>query len=93
MSTEAKIKKPKAIPSPLNKLAYGAFTLLGIFLYIYNGSVSDGLMYMALALVFDPFDQSVRWNNRPFYQKAWLIAHLVIILAMFVLMIILPVTK
>lgn len=93
MSTETNVKTPKTIPGPFNKMIYAAFTLLGLFFFIVKGSVSEGLMYIGLALVFDPFDQTVTWKQRPFYQKAWLIAHLMLALTLFALMIILPVTK
>jgi hypothetical protein len=93
MSTETNVKTPKTIPGPLNKMVYAAFTLLGLFFFVAKGSVSDGLMYIGLALVFDPFDQTVTWKLRPFYQKAWLMAHLLLALTLFALMIILPVVK
>lgn len=33
-------------------------------------------MFMALALVFDPYDQAVPWNERPRWMKLLLIGHL-----------------
>lgn len=93
MNTEANIKKPKAIAGPFNKLVYAAFSLLGLFFFIVQGSISEGLIYLGLALVFDPFDQSVTWKARPTYQRAWLIIHLLLALTLFALMMILPVTK
>jgi H+/Cl- antiporter ClcA len=32
-----------------------------------------------IALIFDPFDQKVMWNNRPAYQQIWLIVHISIV--------------
>lgn len=36
-------------------------------------------MNLGIALAFDPFDQSVSWKERPLYQRAWLIVHLVLL--------------
>lgn len=69
------------------KVAYGAFVLLGIYFFVVKGLVSESVMYMGLALVFDPFDQAVAWKQRPFYQKAWLVAHLILVFVLFALMI------
>jgi hypothetical protein len=34
------------------------------------------MIYSGLALIFDPFDESVKWSLRPKWQKCWLIVHL-----------------
>ena len=86
MSTSSEIRQAKTIPSPFYKIAYAAFVLLGIFYFVVKGAVSESVMYMGLALVFDPFDQSVTWKQRPFYQKAWLIAHLTIVFTLLAIM-------
>jgi hypothetical protein len=59
-----------------NKWGYGVFTLAGILFTFFGSDASQGPMFMALALIFDPFDQSQQWNERPRWQRAWLIAHL-----------------
>ena len=33
-------------------------------------------MFLALALIFDPYDQTVKWNERPRWIEILLIAHL-----------------
>ncbi|MBX7181661.1 MAG: hypothetical protein K1X82_06080 [Bacteroidia bacterium] len=67
-------------PLLFNKMAYGAFVLLGLYFLIFNKSVSDFLIQFGIALVFDPFDPAIRWNNRPIYQRAWLLIHVSILL-------------
>lgn len=59
-----------------NKWGYGVFTLAGIVFTFVGSDATQGPMFMALALVFDPFDQSQPWKERPRWQRAWLIAHL-----------------
>ena len=35
-------------------------------------------MYFGIALAFDPFDKTIKWKERPFWQRAWLVVHLAI---------------
>lgn len=76
---------PKAIN--LNKPAYVGFLLVGIAFLIAK-DFSQAVIFWGLALVFDPFDIKVPFQKRPFYQQAWLIVHLSITIALFVLMIV-----
>jgi hypothetical protein len=78
-----------SIKKPLNfsRVTYGAFTLLGLcFCFLLNDK-STGVIQFGIALVFDPFDQTVTWAKRPLYQRAWLVGHLIIELALFTWMI------
>ena len=68
-----------------NKPAYIIFTLLGIFFAI-TKDFSQASIYWALALVFDPFNIEMPFPKRPIYQQAWLMVHLAITFALFVLM-------
>lgn len=71
----------------LNKPAYVLFILTGIgFLIAKN--ISQAAIFFGLALVFDPFDIKMVFNKRPFWQQAWLIVHLSITFALFVLMLV-----
>ena len=61
------IKKTAAVSPLLYRLAYSAFILLGI-IYLVKKDFSNAVIYWGLALVFDPFDQQVAFNKRPFWQ-------------------------
>ncbi len=69
-----------------NKPAYVIFVLIGIYFFI-RKDFSQASMDFGLALIFDPFNITVPFNKRPFYQKVWLVVHLVITLFLFALMI------
>lgn len=59
----------------VNRLCYGLYLVLVAYLLVmgdYNWAVAN----LGIALVFDPFDASVKWHNRPRYQKVWLLCHL-----------------
>lgn len=86
MTPKSDIKHVKTIPAYWYKVAYAAFVVLGIYFFIAKDALSDSVMYMGLALVFDPFNQAITWKHRPFYQKAWLTTHLVILLMLFAYM-------
>jgi H+/Cl- antiporter ClcA len=58
---------------------YGAFVALGLYFLLANKDISATMSTFGIALVFDPFDQKVMWNNRPAYQQIWLMVHLSIV--------------
>lgn len=70
----------------LNKPAYIIFVLAGIYFAI-SRDFSQAATFWGLALVFDPFDLTMPFSKRPFYQQAWLMAHLTVTIALFVMMI------
>lgn len=61
----------------VNRILYGAFVLLSLYFSL-TGSYEDAVVNLGIALIFDPFDQTVRWDNRPRWQRVWLIVHLLI---------------
>ncbi len=63
-------------------MAYGLFLVLVIYSTI-AGHYDDAVINLGIALIFDPFDTTVRWNDRPIYQRVWLLAHLLILFAGF----------
>jgi hypothetical protein len=66
-------------PSIFNKMAYGAFVILALYYLIFNKSYTDFMAQLGIALVFDPFDQNIKWGDRPLYQRIWLLVHLAIL--------------
>jgi hypothetical protein len=60
--------------------AYAFYLLLVIYLLI-KGDYDSAATNFTLALIFDPFDASVRWQERPLYQRIWLLCHLLLALA------------
>lgn len=59
----------------INRVGYGLFLVLVVYL-LFKGDYEWAVTNLGIALVFDPFDASVKWNNRPLYQRVWLICHL-----------------
>jgi hypothetical protein len=68
-----------------NKPAYALFLLTGIY-FLIQRDFSQAVIFWGLALVFDPFNTSITFKKRPVYQQLWLLVHLSITLALFVLM-------
>lgn len=69
-----------------NKPAYAIFMIAGIYFMLMK-NFSEAVTFWGLALIFDPFDLKTPFPQRPFYQQAWLIVHLSVTIALFVLMI------
>lgn len=67
----------------VNRYGYILYLILVGYLFI-QGDIEWATINMGIALVFDPFDASVKWNDRPLYQKLWLIVHLAITFAGFI---------
>jgi hypothetical protein len=66
----------KPIPANWNRVGYIAFTIAGILFAFWGSDRTQGPMFLALALVFEPYDQSVPWQERPRWVKLLLIGHL-----------------
>jgi H+/Cl- antiporter ClcA len=58
---------------------YGAFVALGLYFLLAKKDISTAMSNFGIALIFDPFDQKVMWQNRSLYQRVWLIVHLSIV--------------
>jgi len=57
---------------------YIGFILVGC-VYLFQKSIGQALIYLGLALAFDPFKQEENWNERPGWQKLVLLTHLSIV--------------
>jgi formate/nitrite transporter FocA (FNT family) len=67
----------------INPYAYAIFMLLVVYLLV-RGDMENAVINMGIALIFDPFNPNLKWQDRPLYQKAWLMAHLTLTLAGFI---------
>lgn len=66
------------------KVGYVLFIVLAIYHLLINKNFFDCAMNLGIALIFDPFDQNVSWNNRPKWQRTWLIVHVLIALSVLI---------
>jgi hypothetical protein len=65
------------------RFLYGGFVLFGLYYAIFSQNLSDAGMMLGIALAFDPFDQKQPFNERPTWQKGWLLIHLVLVFIFF----------
>ncbi|MEY4929732.1 MAG: hypothetical protein RI909_456 [Bacteroidota bacterium] len=70
-----------------NRIMYGGFLLLAIY-FLITKDVSSAMSNLGIGLIFDPFDQKITWQQRPRYQKLWLIVHLSIVLGLVAILIV-----
>lgn len=66
---------------PFVRILYAAFVALGVY-YLLRKDISEAMSAFGIGLIFDPFDQNVKWNDRPAYQRVWLIVHLSVVLGL-----------
>jgi hypothetical protein len=71
--------------TPFNKVLYVGFILLGAYQALVSKDYMQAAASLGIGLAFDPFDPEQAWNDRPVWQKAILIIHLIFVAAMFVL--------
>lgn len=82
-STKEKITDRSA---QFNRILYGGFLVLGIY-FLITKDISTAMSNLGIGLIFDPFDQKIPWQQRPLYQKFWLMAHLGIVLGLVAILI------
>jgi hypothetical protein len=70
----------------VNRYTYLLYLILVAYLF-FIGDIEWAITNLGIALVFDPFNPEVKWQDRLFYQKAWLIVHLTLTLAGFIYLI------
>jgi len=69
-----------------NTWAYVIFTMLGLGRLLFNNQGETATIFLGAALIFDPFDRKVKWADRPYYQKAVLLIHLLLFFTVFIFM-------
>ncbi len=60
-----------------NKYIHIAFIAYGLYVVFVEKNLETAFIYLGLALAFDPFNPSQKWNERPQWQRGILIAELV----------------
>jgi hypothetical protein len=81
MGTDNSLTRNNTRSIKVNRAMYGAFVLL-CFYFLVTGSYADAASNLGIALIFDPFDQTVRWDHRPRWQRVWLIVHLLVMVSL-----------
>lgn len=65
------------------RFLYGGFVLFGLYYAVFSKNFNDAGMMLGIALAFDPFNQSQPFSERPIWQKAWLIVHVILVFTFF----------
>jgi hypothetical protein len=79
MTTAKENRSPGHASIIFNRMMYAGFVLLA-FYFLVRGELTDAMTNLGISLIFDPFDQTVSWKNRPLYQRVWLLVHVSIVL-------------
>ena len=70
--------------SGVNRILYAGFLLLGLFQCFWAKDYLQAATSFGIGLAFDPFDQAIKWSERPVWQRSFLIVHLGILIFLFV---------
>jgi hypothetical protein len=70
------------ISGKFNKITYGCFVLLAIYFLVIKKDIESAMSNLGIALIFDPFDQTISFTKRPVFQRVWLLVHVVIVLSL-----------
>lgn len=65
-----------AMTRNFNRILYIGFVLLSAYFAIFRQDFGQAAIQAGIALAFDPFNPEQKWNDRPIWQRAWLIIHL-----------------
>lgn len=65
------------------RIAYTLFVLLAVYQIVINKDYIEAATNLGIGLIFDPFNPKVSWQDRPLWQRAWLIIHLALAAALF----------
>jgi hypothetical protein len=64
------------LTTPYYRVVYTLFIALALYQILVRQDFVDAASSMGIAMIFDPFDQTVSWKDRPTWQRAWLLVHL-----------------
>jgi hypothetical protein len=78
--------KEKTQTIRIYRYAYSLFLLLVLYLLV-RGDIENATINLGIALIFDPFDVNLKWQDRPLYQRVWLLVHLALTFAGFLYLI------
>ncbi len=62
--------------------AYFGFILVGIINVAFFDSYALGACLITLAIIFEPFGQHLKWQEKPISQKLQILGHLAVALAL-----------
>ena len=65
------------------RFAYSLYLALVVY-QLFIGDYEWAITNFGIAMIYDPFDASVKFYDRPLYQRLWLYAHLTLSLGGFV---------
>jgi hypothetical protein len=69
--------------TPINKILYIGFLLLGIYQALFTKDYMQAASSLGIGMAFDPFNPEQKWNDRPMWQKIVLFTQLALVAVLF----------
>lgn len=70
------------VTNGFNRFMYVALIFVAGYFLLAKGDVEMAMSDLGIALIFDPFKQEIPFNERPLYQRIWLLTHLAFVLTL-----------
>lgn len=80
--TNTTINNKKDVTPVFSKIGYVAFVVLTVY-FLATNQIMSAASNLGIALIFDPFNQQQKWNDRPLYQRVWLLVHVAVVFGLF----------
>ena len=80
--TNTTINNKKDVTPVFSKIGYVAFVVLTVY-FLATNQIMSAASNLGIALIFDPFNQQQKWNDRPLYQRVWLLVHVAVVFVLF----------
>lgn len=71
--------QPRDLSTGFNRAMYGAMIALTVYQLFFTKDISSAMSTLGIGLIFDPFDQKVKWAQRPLHQKVTLLVHVSVV--------------
>jgi hypothetical protein len=86
ITTTAAKPTPKVISPKVNRILYAGFMIFGLVAIFFYKDLTMAMSQFGIALIFDPFDPKVPFQERKLYQRIWLFAHAFMVIGLLIWM-------
>jgi hypothetical protein len=84
-TTETK-PTPRVISPKVNRILYAGFMIFGLVAFFIYKDPIQAMSQFGIALIFDPFDPKVPFQERKLYQRIWLFVHAFLVIGLLIWM-------
>lgn len=76
------MEKSKDLTNGFYRVCYALFIVLALYQIIFKKDFIEAATSLGIALIFDPFNRTVSWPDRPMWQRIWTLSQLFVAAAL-----------